>query len=209
LVISKNNSIKLIDAYIQDDDVISAKPKEYPTYFPGFKFDIEYFRLFKEGVFILNSKETKKQIPMIEAYHNDEFLERIGTSYLSIYKEDGYKVKFPDYKEESFTYYNALFSFENDPSIEIYSHSKQSFKEEKGEGQKEGSIWGYNKVELNFKIWEVTKPIHYLKCGTFEFKLTDLEVDAIYNKIVDRRLEVKKAFELVEMNKRFDKYGIV
>jgi hypothetical protein len=181
----KDKLLRLIDAYIQDDEAINGIAKVTSTH-NGWKYEHSY-----EGVFIGNSKQTKKP------------------DYNQV--DSGYVFKHPHIELETFDYYNMTFSFENQPAIYILHRSKKLVIKQKGLGEKQNTSiftpW-MKTVEMTFEFHTSDKPIHYLKCGTFEFDLTDKEVAKIYNKIEDRRLEVSKSAELAELNKRFEKYGI-
>ena len=132
---------------------------------------------------------------MKRTYHND------------VWVGDNYIFEYPNFEVQEFDYYNMTFSFENQPPIEILNRSLEFIVKQKGWGRKEGKFWDKS-VELTFEFTTSDKPVHYIKCGTFEFDITDSEVVEIYNKIEDRRLEIKKSAEIAELNKRFEKYGI-
>lgn len=189
----KDKLLRLIDAYIKDDEAINGTPKVNSiTNQNGTTYQHYY-----EGVFIMNSKNTQKPYGKTKTYHND------------VWVDNGYIFDFPKFEVKEFDYYTMIFSFENQPPIEILNRSLEFVVKQKGLGQKENKFFPWkDTVELMFEFRTSDKPVHYLKCGTFEFDLTDEEVEEIYNKIENRRLEAKKAAEMAELNKRFEKYGI-
>jgi hypothetical protein len=128
-----------------------------------------------------------------------------------VYDDDKYI--YPNLEPKSFTHYSIEFSIDGIPKIEILIRSKEIVVEEKIECIKNNSWFGIptdKKVELNLKVERLEKITHYIKYGEFvKFDLTDLEVESIYDKINKRRLELKKKFELDELNKQFENFGIV
>jgi hypothetical protein len=182
----KDKILKLIDAYIQDDEAINGTAKFVSGHGHGSRF---------EGVFIMNSKYTQKPSIKKRTYHNGEWV------------DNGYIFEYPNFEVQEFDYYKMTFSFENQPPIEILNRSLEFVVKQKGLGKKLGKFWDKS-VELTFEFHTLDKPVHYIKCGTFEFDITDEEVAEIYKKIENRRLEIKKSAELAELNKRFEKYGI-
>jgi len=122
------------------------------------------------------------------------------------------KYIYPNLEPKSFTHYSIEFSIDGIPKIEILTRLKEIVVEEKIECIKNDSWFGIppnKKVELDLKVQRLEEVTHYIKYGEFKFDLTDLEVESIYDKITKRRLELKKKFELDELNKQFEKYGIV
>lgn len=192
----KDKLLRLIDAYIKDDEAINGTAKLVSSH--------GYERKF-EGVFIMNSKNTKRPTVREYVFHNDKYIQ----------KGIGYDFVVPKFETEPYVHYCMTFSFENQPPIQILNRSEELVVIKKGSGTKFydnvffDSIFFFNKiVELTYEFRTQKKPVHYLRCGSFEFDLTDEEVEEIYNKIENRRLEAKKAAEMAELNKRFEKYGI-
>lgn len=187
----KNKLLRLIDAYIKDDEAINGTP-EVVTDHDGMRYINRYI-----GVFIMNSKNTQKRYGKTRTYHND------------VWVDNGYIFEEPKFEVKEFDYYTMIFSFKNQPPIEILNRSLEFVVKQKGLGRKKNKFFPWkDTVELTFEFTTSDKPVHYLKCGTLEFELYDEEVEEIYNKIEDRRLEIKKAAEMAELNKRFEKYGI-
>lgn len=194
----KDKLLRLIDAYIKDDEAINGIASVT-------RIGPEYI---SKGVFISDTKLTRK--PVINEY---VFHENKNVRYDN---SDNYSFNIPNIEIKTYDYYDMTFSFENEPPIKIINRSENLRIIKKGFGKKK--IFGnflfsfifvpYKKVELEFQFYTQKKPIHYLKCGSFEFELSDEEVIEIYNKIEDRRLGIKKAAEMDELNKRFEKYGI-
>ena len=187
----KDKILRLIHAYIQDDEAINGAPKVISTH------NGSQYEHCLEGVFIMNSKNTQKPHLNRRTYHND------------IWVDDGCIFEYPKVEVKEFDYYSMTFSFENQPPIQILNRSEQFVLNLKGFGQKKNNFLPWSStVELTFVFTTSDKPVHYLKCGTLEFDITDAEVEEIYNEIENRRSEIKKSAEMVELNKRFEKYGI-
>lgn len=187
----KDKLLKLIDAYIKDDEVINAEPS-FRRVGPDYTY---------KGTFIYSLKSTQKPLVYAYAYHENK----------CVFNGVNYIFEIPKIEIENYDYYHIIFSFENEPSIEIINRSEKMEIKKKGFGRKlfeNFFISFYRKIELQFEFCIHKKPIHYLKCGSFEFELSDQQVAEIHNKIQNRRLELKNASEMAELNKRFEKYRI-
>jgi hypothetical protein len=185
----KDKILKLIHAYIQDDEAINAKPNILRS-----GYDV-----ILDGVFIKNLKSSRKPSLYTSVYYD---------GYIWVTNGKGYSFNTPQFDVQKFDYYEMTFSFENQPPINIINRSKELITEQKGWGKKIGNFWGDISIELTFQFQTQDKPQHFLNYGTLEFELSDEEVADLHNKIEDRRLEIKKSAELAELNKRFEKYGI-
>ena len=152
----------------------------------------DYYSSSKNGINIINNTCYKNKL---DYYHKDECInQRLGD----------FSFKKIDFKREEMIYNSVHVKFNNEPPITIkplvtYLPCEPQIIE----GRK------FFLFKANIIAKKAVVNLEYiLKCGKYEFPISEKEVEYIYTIVLSQKNKQKELLEYQEIMMRFDKYGV-